>query len=736
MGRGGLETSGRSGWASLVVGLVLCAGLLAAAPPVAAQSLIGRKLRTAEVTRDEEGWTIDVNFEVPVRYLRHSPQSSGRSLRIQVEPVNLGTNAEQPVPQENLPLSPSTRGPVKQIRYDASLPRQQFVEIFFDQFVRFEVDQGGDFRSLRIRVQPKNGRPSAPPSPGSSPSSEAGEASGSADEPASESDDLATIDPADPAMKLLSEAQRALRDGDAERATALFNRVLELPPESVDPRIRMNARELLGLTFERRGQLANARAEYEAYLKDFPNGTGAKRVGQRLDALLTAAAEPRRKLKPVTVERSTRGYDSDVYGMLSSRYYRSDAIVAEQDGYPLRSDVFTDANVAGRIDTDDWRVRGDFFGSYDYDLSSERSNDVLIRALSVEVEDRKRGIDVTLGRQRRSDSGVLGRFDGLRLTSRLGQRFEVAALAGLPVQSLRDTAPNTDKVFAGGSVTGRDLGLEGFEGQLFLIGQEADGKTDRIGLGGEFRYSLNDSFSVLYLDYDPYFNSLNTALVTSTIPVDDRLNLLVQAERRNAPILTTSNALIGQVVTDLSSLGNTYSDSEIKQLAEDRTFVLYSGMTGFTHQTTEKLQLAGDVTVSYLEGTPDSGNVPETEPSGPDVSTSLQTTVNDWLLEGASATFGARYYEGDAARALGITAVGRVPLIGDLRVHPRGLFEYRDASFDGERLRVAPSLEFIWQPSSFWIDLEVGLDWTEPLSGGASTEILGHWVDLTLRWDF
>lgn len=725
MSRGSLETLGRSRWAWLAVGFVLCAGLLTSATPATAQGLIGRKLRTADVRQDEEGWTIDVSFEVPIRYLRHSPQSRGRVLRIQVEPVNLGASAEQPLPQENLPLSPATRGPVKQIRYDASLPRQQFVEIAFDQLVRFEVEQGGDFRSLRIRVRSNRPQDAASPAPPK------------AEEPAPESDELSTIDPADPAMKLLSEARRSLRDGDADRATALLNRILELPPETVDVRIRMNARELLGLTFERRGQLANARAEYEAYLRDFPKGTGATRVGQRLDALLTSASEPRGKLKPVTVERrGGGGVDADVFGMLASRYYRSDAIVAEQDGYPLRSDIFSDANLAGRVDTEDWRFRGDFFGSYDYDLSDGRSNDVLIRALSVELEDRKRGVDVTLGRQRRSDSGVLGRFDGLRVTSRLGSRFEVAALAGLPVQSLRDTAPNTDKVFGGGSITGRDLGIEGFEGQLFLIGQEAFGEIDRVGLGGEFRYSRSNSFSVLYLDYDPYFNSLNTALLTSTIPVNPDLNVLVQAERRNTPILTTSNALIGQVDTDLSSLGNTYSDSEIKQLAEDRTFVLYSGMTGFTHQTTQDLQIAGDFTVSYLEGTPASGNVPETEASGPDFSTSLQTTINDWLLEGGSATFGARYFEGDTARALGLTTAGRVPIIGNLRVHPRALLEYRDASFDGERIRVAPSLEFIWQPSSFWIDLEVGLDWTKPLSGGASTEILGNWVDLTLRWDF
>ncbi|MFO0690920.1 MAG: tetratricopeptide repeat protein [Myxococcota bacterium] len=711
------------------MGLLVGACLLVLAAPAFAQSTIGRKLRTAEIRRDEQGWTIDVNFEVPVRYVRHSPQSSGRNLRIQVEPVNLGGSAEQPVPREMLPLSPATRGPVRQIRYDASTPSAQALELFFDELVHFEVAQGDDFRSIRIRVQSARASRAAKPAP--TPTATASTIPDAAGGP------LPNVRPDDPAAPLLTEAQRSLRDGDNERAVALLTRILELPAQTVDPAIRMYARELLGLTYERRSQRANARAEYETYLKEFPEGDGAKRVAQRLDALVSAASEPRARLKRVQLDDSSGAPETDVYGMLSSRYYRSDALVSDQGNIPVQSDVFSDANIAGRLETDDWRVRGDFFGSYDHDLGDAgRSDDVLIRALSVEVEDRQRGIDLTVGRQRRSDSGVLGRFDGLRLTSRVGSRFEIAALAGLPVQTLRDTKPNTHKIFGGGSITGRDLGLEGLEAQLYVIGQEADGKTDRVGIGGEFRLARDDSFSVLYLDYDAYFNSLNTALLTSTIPLSSDLNLLVQAERRNTPILTLSNALIGQTVSDLSSLENTYSSSDLKKFAEDRTSVLYSGLTGFTKQMNPRLQIAGDLTVTYLEGTSSSANVPATGSTGPDVAASVQTTLNDWLVEGTSGTLGARYFEGDLARAFGINFASRVPLIGKLRVHPRAVVEWRDSSFEGNRFRVSPSLEFIWQPSTFWVDLEFGLDWTKPIAGGTSPDVLAERVDLTLRWDF
>jgi hypothetical protein len=44
-----------------------------------------------------------VQFEVPVRYLRHQPETSGNTLRISVDPVNLGGEPERPDPREIRP---------------------------------------------------------------------------------------------------------------------------------------------------------------------------------------------------------------------------------------------------------------------------------------------------------------------------------------------------------------------------------------------------------------------------------------------------------------------------------------------------------------------------------------------------------------------------------------------------------------------------------------------------------
>jgi hypothetical protein len=706
------RTTSRSRFDRLRVGILLWAALGMSSPALA-QSTLGRKLRTAEIRREEESWIIDVRFEVPIRYLRHEPESPGRTLRIRVDPVERGGEPERPIPREVLPLPAGERGPVRQIVYDGSIFSSPIVEILFDETLDFEVTQGSDFRSLRVIA--RQPRPARAPSPSSGARGAAASGAGAV---------------------ALKSARRAIRDGDNALAIALLTRVLERPASEVDPSIRMDAQELLGLTHERMGQRAHARAEYEAYLQQYPDGPGAKRVAQRLDALLTAAAEPRAPLKKVEVQTlGTR--TGEFYGSVSARYFRSDLVVLDEEGDLDLSDVYTDMNLTGRLDDEDWRLRGDFVGSYDYDLSSRgRSDDLFINTLSIQAEDRLHGLEATIGRQRRSDSGILGRFDGLRVAARLGSRFEIAAVAGLPVESLRDTTPQTDVILGGGSVDVRDLGLEGLSAQLYVIGQEAWGMTDRVAVGGEFRLSRGRSFSVLYVDYDVVFESLNTVFLSSTLPATPDLDVLLFFERRNAPILSLTTALQGQPVSDLDGLRDLFSESEIREIAKDRTAVLWSGTTGVNYRADARLQLSGDFTVSHLGGTETVAGVEGFDAIGPDFSASLQATLTDWLLEGGVGSVGARFYEGDSSRALLLTGTARIPVVDRLRIRPILQAEWRDSGLEGDRARMRSSLELEWRPMSFTIDAQAGLDWIEPLPGGDAAQELGYFVEAGVRWSF
>src|SRR6185312_17012611 len=84
----------------------------------------------------------------------------------------------------------------------------------------------------------------------------------------------------------LGQIRSAMSARDYPMAIRLLTK-LQRQPEFPE---RARVQELLGLARERSGQLAHAKAEYEEYLRRYPNGEAAERIALRL-RILRAATE-------------------------------------------------------------------------------------------------------------------------------------------------------------------------------------------------------------------------------------------------------------------------------------------------------------------------------------------------------------------------------------------------------------------------------------------------------------
>jgi tetratricopeptide (TPR) repeat protein len=90
--------------------------------------------------------------------------------------------------------------------------------------------------------------------------------------------------PPETLKSMMAEARAAMSARDYPKAIGLLTK-LQRQPEFPD---RSKAQELLGLARERSGQLAHAKAEYEEYLRRYPQGEAAERVAFRLKILRAA----------------------------------------------------------------------------------------------------------------------------------------------------------------------------------------------------------------------------------------------------------------------------------------------------------------------------------------------------------------------------------------------------------------------------------------------------------------
>ncbi len=541
----------------------------------------------------------------------------------------------------------------------------------------------------------------------------------------------------DEAAKLMARAEAAMTAGELRRAVQLLTKILRDPAGPLAPK----AQELLGLARERNGQLAHAKAEYEKYLRLYPEGEGAARVRQRLAALLTARGEPGRKLRKARAEEDAwRGEFSGSF----SQFYTRDVTFADASttsgasATVNRSDISSDLDLALRARRPEFELGAQFVGGHVLEFRDGSDDESRVNTLFVEAIDRRRDVDFRLGRQSHSTDGVLGRFDGAVLGAQIASRVHVNGIAGFPVASTTSKTVDTDRYFYG---VGFDFGTfaDAWDFNLFAINQIADGVTDRRAVGGEARYFADNRSFFSLLDYDVSYNSLNIALFSGNWTFPDRTTLSLVLDYRNSPILTTTNAIQGQNADDIAQLLNSFSESEIRALAEDRTATSRSMTISASRPINGKLQVSGDFTLSNLTGTPASGGVEAGSGTGNEYFYSVQLIGSSLLKEGDIAILGLRFADTATAKTTTFTLNTRYPVNHDWRINPRFRLDYRlNDDGGGERVTVRPSIrtDYRWR-RHMRLEAELGGEWSSDHTADQQTDrSFGYFLRLGYRYDF
>ncbi len=530
--------------------------------------------------------------------------------------------------------------------------------------------------------------------------------------------------------QMMEEARRAMAEGRLSHAIALYTKILRYPKHPY----RQDALEYLGVARERRGQLAHAKAIYEKYLRLYPQGEDAKRIKQRLEAIITARDVPRKK-----TGRKKRKIPASwmVYGGFS-QFYRRDISFVDHAGESVdQSSLINDLDITGRYRDGRYDIRTRFSGGYDYDFLDRGANDSRITSLYIDGIDKERNISGRLGRQTLSTGGVLGRFDGLRLSYQLDQQTKINFVSGFPVESLTDTHIDTDRYFYG---INADLGtyLEVWDFNSFYIKQMVDGIIDREALGGEARYFENERSLLASIDYDIDYARLNLLqlLGNMTLPASKTtFNMLL--EYRLSPILTTSNALIGQNSNHVNDLKKIFNSNTIQNLADDRTAGYTTFSLGATQPINPLFQLSGEVTASKLEDTPGSGGVDPADGTGYEFFYDLQLIGNNLFDKNDLSILGLRYSDTDNASTTTLSVDSRFPITPLFRVNPRVLLDYRSLRPNGDQWTLSPSvrLDYEWRRSRH-LELDAGAEWSTRNLSNSNEDSSAYFINAGYRIDF
>jgi len=517
--------------------------------------------------------------------------------------------------------------------------------------------------------------------------------------------------PPETLKSMMAEARAAMSARDYPKAIGLLTK-LQRQPEFPD---RSKAQELLGLARERSGQLAHAKAEYEEYLRRYPQGEAAERVAFRLKILRAAEAKARtgRDAAGSAGGWEVSGGVAQMFRYDGSRISNG-APPPNTANLPAATPTTTDNAIFNDVDllarrrgeTYDWIGR--LSTGYDKEFVQGGLGDATrVSLASIEVLDRPLGLLARAGRQANNSDGILGTFDGLFLSWQFKPSWALNAAGGYPVEQLV-LAPQTQERFETLALAYTPPNTH-WDSSVFVSTQQFNGLRDRQAVGMEGRYLASKLSLVAVVDYDTAFRSLNTASVIGTLQLPARWSVSFDAERRNSPVLTARNALIGQPFTDLTQLEQVFTPAQINQLAIDRTPITDNYSFTATKPLGQRFQWTTIVSATQTGASPASGGVQAIPATGLLLSYQTQLYGSNLWSTGDFNVITLTHGDTEIGRIDSVSLNSRFPIGGAWRLGPRVTVERLNQLSDGSsQTTYVPSMLLDYQRNNKLLQIDFG----------------------------
>ncbi len=746
-------------------------------------------LSQIELIQSESSNDFVIHFDKNLLFEKNTPLNEGKVLFIRLRFMDTRPLAEQRAfIEETLRVKRSDALPGVSVSY-ANNDNQLVVT--FTQSTKYSVRPGDDGRSIIISLAPTLIKKQVPPilakpaetqpsnikdrAPIIEPSPIA--AAPEPTQPGASSATPSTIEPAtqvatpsrSPAeidritKVLLEDAQNALIKKDAAVSINRLNRILGFPPNAQT----QTAQALIGEARELNGEIAKARAEYETYLKLFPNGVDAPRIREHLATLPKDQIRARKKTLPKEAGPAQWSF----FGNLSANYYGGSSLIdtttvqgnntVNQTRLAIvdQKSLITSINLNAR--------RRDAFSDTRIVVRETNNNDALnssrdynrLYSAYIDHNDKHIGYYVRFGRQNPNGIGVFERFDGAQVGYNLNPEWRLNAVYGDAVEF---NSP-FKRSFYGASVDflPQENGIPGVS--LYALNQTLDGLDNRRAVGTEVRYFNGHVNAYGTLDYDVLYQGLNIALLQGNYLTDGGTNFFAVYDRRRAPSFSLTTALVSVPGASLQQIVAAQGVETTRKIAKALSAISSSFSIGFTHPLTTDWQVGADYRLSEISstrpvssvsipisvigtcvGTIDPNNVDNClfdtasqQASGLNQALSFQATRNNLFFTNAVGITSASFIKSPTISGQSYSIGYVVPIAQQWRIDG-SLRYYTQKDNIGTTLeRVSPNLRLSYQwHDSLFLEGEIGQEVSKTDSATQKDKTTRNYFSAGVRWEF
>lgn len=731
--------------------ILFCAAWVVGCAATDAQVLDG-----IEINRHGSEAEIRIRFTTEIQYLRHSPPDQGKLLRVSLRLTN-PEFVEKDMPQQTLRSPDTDLVPKFTVTYPELV---NGMLVAFAQTTSYRVRPGEDTRSIVIMVPvlpgahdlsveeraphvstaiaaaPLPATPSASaPTPIPAPAVPAPtDTTTAAPAPVLSNDEIERL-----AKTFHADAIAAMNDKDMPKAINRLNRVLGLPPNSQTE----SAQALIGQARESNGEIAKAKAEYELFLKAFPNSAEAPKIKTRLAALPKEAMQASSRARAVPKEAGPAEWAS--FGSVSQYWYKGksrfetttppppgqltfntdtltlddqDSLISSVDLNARRRDAISDSRMVFRyVDNKNYLPRGKSYSR--------------VNTAYAEHTDRQVGYFVRAGRQNPTGVGVQERFDGASAGYNLPSDWRVNAVAGSTVEF---GLPYKKRFYGTGI---EKLALPEHLGySLYVLNQTLEGETNRRAVGTEMRYFDSDYTLYGLLDYDIGFKGLNIALLQANYHTQDATNYFAVFDHRKTPTLSLLNSLPAYGGLQLEEILATTPIDEVRNAGKALTAESNLFSIGLTKPISERWQLGADYRLASISSIDGFGLMPAQPGTGNNHVISGQAIGNQIFRSNDVAVANVSFitsptYDG---QAYGLNYV--VQLFEPLRFDGAlRLYTQKDIA-DEKQTRINPSARLTYRvKDNFSLEGEAGSEFTRTEGPTRKDKSDRRYMYFGYRWD-
>lgn len=337
------------------------------------------------------------------------------------------------------------------------------------------------------------------------------------------------IDNPHTSLELITSVRSLMNNNsDLDQVVESLNGILLMPPSEYTQEAKM----LIGIAHEKQGNTFRAKHDYAAYIDEYPDSEKTQYIRQKLIALEIA--------KPATVidirhPRSPDiGSSSEISGSITSYYSSSSSTNNIVNWNTDQSSLSNSVSLTGTFKENEYSTKAvirysDLFSFYPNSAESSKISNAYIS-----VNDTFRDYGIKIGRQNPLP-GVLGRFDGLSITSKITRDLDIGIYGGVPYTGSTDR-----RLFYGANA---NLAVSG---TTFITGyynyQAVNGFTERSAFGAQVQYLMNDTTILANAEYDVLYKTFGSFMIQG-FTIIGAYNISALIDIRKSSILFADRAL-------------------------------------------------------------------------------------------------------------------------------------------------------------------------------------------------